>query len=161
VDARPALADALGQYGSSLAGGGPSSQLAQGIIVELMRNEWLEHHIRHTLVPAYRARRELMIGAIEEHLVPLGVVLESQQPDVVGGFFLWLRMPQRGSSRRIHANSVERERLTICPGADCKVASDESFLTWDNYVRLSFSYETEENLVEGIARLARAIEASM
>jgi len=164
VDANAALVSALGQYGSSLAGGGPTSQLVQGVVVELLQNSWLEHHIQFTLIPAYRTRRQLMVQAIDDHLRPLGVVLEGPPSGgraMVGGFFLWLRLPLRVSSHLLRAICAEQELLAICPGSDCKVAGDEDVAVWDGFVRLSYSYEEEGNLVEGIVRLARAIKVSM
>jgi DNA-binding transcriptional MocR family regulator len=162
VDADAALVNALGQYGSSLAGGGPTSQLVQGVVVELLRDNWLEHHIKFTLVPAYRTRRQLMVQAIEDHLRPLGVVLEDPPSGaIVGGFFLWLRLPAGVSSHLVRTICAEQELLAICPGADCRVPGDEDVAVWDGFMRLSYSYEEEDNLVEGIVRLARVINVSM
>lgn len=80
---------------------------------------------------------------------------------IVGGFFLWLRLPPRVSSHLVRTICAEQELLAICPCADCSVLKDEDFAVWDGFVRLSYSYEKEGNLVEGIVRLARAIKVSI
>lgn len=159
VDASPALAVALGACGSTLAGGCPSGLMA-AIIAQLMRGGFLQAHVSKTLIPAYRRRREIMVEAIERHLGPLGVALaniSSAEEYFVGGYFLWMKLPDGVISSEVGKMAKEEESLAVSPGVTFGVSGDDKKWDFERFLRLSFSYDDETNLVEGTVRLARII----
>ena len=160
IDARPALVDALATCGSTRAGGCPS-QLVAAMIAELMRGGFLQAHVCDTLIPAYRRRREIMVEAIRRHLGPVGVVLttiSSADEYLVGGYFLWMELPCGIASSKVSRIADEEENLAVSPGVLFGVSGDHAKGEFERFLRLSFSYEEERNLEEGIVRLARVIQ---
>ena len=159
VDASPSLAIALSTCGSTLAGGCPSGLMAT-IIAHLMHGGFLQAHVSKTLIPAYRRRRKLMVDAIERHLEPVGVVLtriSSAEEYFVGGFFLWMKLPDGVKSSEVGKLAKEEENLIVSPGVTFGVVGDTKKGDFEQFLRLSFSYDDEANLVEGTVRLARVI----
>ena len=157
IDTSPAIVEALAACGSTLAGGCPS-QLVASMLAQLMRERFLQPHISDTLIPSYGRRREIMVEAIEKHLVPLGVVLATisgAKEYVIGGYFLWLQLPEGMMSSQLAKMAKEEENLVISPGAAFSVPGGHA--SFEPYLRLSFSYEDEAALSEGIARLARIV----
>ncbi|KAL8937936.1 MAG: hypothetical protein Q9211_003435 [Gyalolechia sp. 1 TL-2023] len=155
VDARPALVEALASCGATIAGGCPS-QLVASILAELMDQAWLGRHVRETLVPAYKKRRTLMMEAVERELGTLGGVVDV---GLAGGYFVWIRLPEGAKATDMARMAREEESLTVPPGPLFGVAWDEYETDFERFVRLSFSYEDESNLVEGVERLGRVIRA--
>ncbi|KAI9750499.1 MAG: putative secondary metabolism biosynthetic enzyme [Chaenotheca gracillima] len=160
VDATPALAYALSECGSTRSGGGPSSQIVAAMIVPLVQSGFLQKHVFETLIPAYRRRREIMVDAIETHLGPLGVELVKislAKEYTVGGFFLWMTLPDGVSSSTVGKMAKEEENLVVSPGATFVVTGHDEKGWYDHFLRVSFSYENEDTLVEGIVRLERVV----
>lgn len=58
-----------------------------------MESGELQRHVKEQLQPTYGRRYRSMIKAINDHLVPLGVRLPQTDRDVVGGYFIWLTLP--------------------------------------------------------------------
>ena len=98
-----------------------------------------------------------MISAVEEYLLPLGVTLPQTGRDVVGGYFIWLSLPPPMQAEEVAVCAQEEENLVIAPGPIFAVYGDEKAVDLEGKVRLCFSWEQEEKLVEGIQRLARVI----
>jgi len=95
----------------------------------------------------YCRKRKTMLKALEENM-PEGVTWTRPE----GGLFLWVRVPE-------HIDSVE-----MFPEA---IANNVAYVVGSafhcdgggrNTMRLNFSYPTEEQIVEGIKRLAAAIK---
>ena len=157
VDARPTLVKALAGCGATIAGGCPS-QLVATMLAEMMDHGWLQKHVSGNLIPAYRKRRVLMKQAVERELGGLGGgVVDVGDTGLVGGFFLWIRLPHGTKATEVVRMARETEALTVPPGPLFGVAWEEQEADFENFVRLSFSYEDEANLVEGVARLGRVV----
>lgn len=100
----------------------------------------------------YAKKAKVMLDALEEYMPDLEGLAWSK-PE--GGMFLWLRLPP-------YMDTVEMIQGAI----DVKVAyvigrcfyTDGSGL---NEMRLNFSYPSEEQIVEGIKRLAQVVEKRM
>lgn len=98
------------------------------------------------------------MAAIQEHLVPLGVTLPSGTQETAGGYFIWIELPAP-------LRAEEIARLGLAEGV--KVASGELFQVqgdptpgrsrFENNLRVSFAWEEESRLAEGIRRLAGVI----
>lgn len=124
---------------------------------KLIETGALQSHIFRTLQPAYARRYQSMISAIEEHLLPLGVTLPQTSRDVVGGYFIWLSLPAPLQAEEVAMRAQQEENLTIAPGPEFAVYGDEKAVDLERKVRVSFSWEEEAMLAEGIHRLARVI----
>lgn len=157
-----ALAYGISQTGSSRSGGAPS-HLVASFIYQMLATGILQNHILQELQPAYAQRYHRMMGAIEQHLVPLGLTMPQADKDVAGGYFIWLTLPGPLNSTRIYQRALEEENLTIITGPDFKVDGDEQneATQFQKDLRLCFAWEHVDMLEEGVLRLARVIEREM
>ncbi|KAL9131333.1 MAG: hypothetical protein Q9217_000712 [Psora testacea] len=147
----------LSQCGSSKSGGAPSHLVAT-FMASMLESGDLQRHILCTLQPAYERRYRKMVSAIDQYLIPLGVTLPQRGRDVVGGYFVWLLLPQPLQAEKVVRHAKEDELLDVAPGKISAVWGDEGALELDRNVRLSFSWEEEDRLVEGVLRLSRVME---
>lgn len=100
-----------------------------------------------------------MLSAIKKHLVPLGVTVNETtlpQEEIFGGYFIWINLPRSVDAEIIAKTCKEQEALIVAPGKIFEVVGDES-IRFPNSVRLCFSYEDEEDLEDGVQRLARVV----
>ena len=118
----------------------------QRLVAEVMKNGFLDRHVP-TIRALYKRQCEAMLGALEEHLAPLGV--SWNRPD--GGMFLWLRLPAGMSALELLPRAVEHN-VAFVPGA-AFYAQDADART----LRLSFVTASEEQIRTGIAALATAV----
>ncbi|KAI1149564.1 pyridoxal phosphate-dependent transferase [Nemania diffusa] len=139
----------------------------------------LDAHIRHTLLPSYARRHALLVRAVRAHLLPLGVrLLEGslrERDGVYGGYFIWMTLPHAGTPTETKTADETRRWPTASAIAD-RCRADEALMIGngelfavhgdeegaaaprvDDAVRLCFAWEDEENLVEGVERLARVL----
>ena len=94
---------------------------------------------------------------MEKYLVPLGAALPQPNLGVMGGYFVWLTLPAPLQGGEVVRKAREEESLIIPEGSVFGVRGDVG-PDLDDKVRLSFSWEAEELLVEGIQRLAKVVE---
>ena len=125
---------------------------------KLVESGGLQHHIFHTLQPAYARRYRSMIDAVEEYLIPLGVTMPQSDRKIVGGYFIWISLPAPLQAERVAAHAKE-ENLIIAPGHLFAVRGDEKVVNLDRQVRLCFSWEDEDKLADGVRRLGHVIKA--
>lgn len=169
VDASKAIALALSDCGSTRSGGCPSGIIA-AVVTELFKDGFLDSHVCDTLIPAYARRRAMMIKAIERHLEPLGVHLELVETangegdrdgsrPLVGGYFLWLRLPPGILSTDIVRMAKAKENLLLSPGRAFAVLGqhERRACALESYLRLSFSWSDDDDLIEGVRRLGSVI----
>ncbi len=119
----------------------------------------MQSHIARTLQPAYRTRYNKLQHAIDKHLAPHGVVTSSP-PGIVGGYFIWILLPPPLRADDVAAACLAQEKLVIAPGSLFAVYGDEKAVDLERGVRLTFSWEEEDLLEEGVERMARVL-ASM
>ncbi|KAL9627223.1 MAG: hypothetical protein Q9204_006721 [Flavoplaca sp. TL-2023a] len=143
-------------YQAGLTVGGAPSQAMSTFITQLLSSGELEKHIYTTLQPAYARRYKSMMTAIERYLLPLEVALPQMDRDVVGGYFLWLELPEPLNADAVAQRAKAEEHLIIGQGPLFAVYGDER-KDLEQQVRVCFSWEAEENLSEGIQRLATVI----
>ena len=99
--------------------------------------------------PIYRRRLEAMDTALCDHF---GNQATWVTPE--GGYFLWLGLPEEYDAAQLHAKASDYG-VGFHTGAEC--SSQGHFKT---YMRLSFSAFKEDDLQEGIARLAKLVNES-
>ncbi|KAG8525195.1 putative secondary metabolism biosynthetic enzyme [Bacidia gigantensis] len=165
VDASPAICAALASCGASISGGCPSAFMAAVMHQLMVRAEgrWLNEHIGGTLVPAYRQRRGVMVREIGNVLGPLGCKCvdggEGGREALVGGFFVWVALPEGLKGTEVARSATEWQNLVVCPGTWFTVTGDVGKDDYEGLLRLSFSFVSELDLVEGVRRLGNVIEA--
>ena len=112
--------------------------------------EYLQDHLddrMDTLLGVYRAKRDAMLEALEEHLD--GVATWSQpKGDCSSGSVCPRGLIPRSSLEAAHAAGV-----TYLPGTNFSPEGKGA-----NYLRLSFAYLSPEKIREGIAVLARVLK---
>src|SRR5262249_2778981 len=96
----------------------------------------------------YRARRDAMLAALERHLA--GAVSWNRP---AGGMFLLADLPPGVGAGRLVRSAIAEEQVAFSPGA---AFADDG--TADHCLRLAFANHSPEEIEEGIARLARALE---
>jgi DNA-binding transcriptional MocR family regulator len=169
VEGTPAFAKGASQTGSTRSGGAPS-QTSAATICEIMRAGELESHIAKTVRPALQRRHGNALAAVKEMLGPLGVQVRnaslgsaygeqamSNEP-LYGGYFLWLTLRKDGPSAQTIAGRAKREEnLIVAPGPIFEVFGDEKAVQFSHNIRITYSWEEEDNILEGIRRLARVM----
>lgn len=114
--------------------------------------EYLKEHLEARmamLLDVYRAKRDAMLEAMEEHLA--GVATWSRPQ---GGLFVWVQLPEGMDATKL-LEMAQAAGVTYLPGANF---SPEGRGT--NYLRLSFAYLSPEKIRAGIAVLARVLKAA-
>jgi DNA-binding transcriptional MocR family regulator len=159
ADATPKFTYGLSQCGSSRSGGAPS-QLTATFISALLKSGDLESHIEKALIPAYKKRYEIMMKAIHQFLVPLGVTVGEvsfRGKEIFGGYFLWIELPKTMSTEVVCSTAKGRENLIVAPGRLFEVSNDPS-VKFETSLRLCFAWEEVGDLEDGIRRLAKVIK---
>lgn len=159
AEGTPKFTVGLSKCGSSASGGAPS-QIVATFLCDMLKDGVVQHHIETVLCPAYERRYTLIYEAIQKYLIPLGLELgETSFGDekLFGGYFVWLELPDDLMAKDVCEVANGTENLIIGGGDLFEVHRDEEF-KFDKCIRLCFAWEQEENIVEGVQRLARVIE---
>ena len=103
------------------------------------------------------------MGAIETHLLPLGVTIPQADKEVAGGYFIWLHLPESLDAEVIAKRASDEERLLVARGPQFKVQGDETMERgqFEHDLRLSFAWADEEALAEGVERLGKVIKRAL
>lgn len=102
----------------------------------------------HRTTRLYKKRRDAMVEAIHAHL-PSDVRFTIPQ----GGLFLWLEFPESISASRLLPLAFD-EGVSFSPGNS--FFPDNS--SGDHFLRLNFTSQPPDTLVEGIRRLGKAVQ---
>lgn len=128
-----------------------SPPLNQSIIYEFCRRGLLEPHI-NKIIEVYRSKRDVMIKALEEY-IPKDAGIDWTHPE--GGLFLWVTLPEKMDVEELFPKAVEKKVAYVVGSAFHFNRSGK------NTMRLNFSYPTEEEIDEGIKRLAGLIKEEL
>lgn len=131
--------------GGLLDSGGGINHFTALVVAELCASGAYDSLVEQ-FCAAYRAQRDALLDALAAHLPP---GCSWQNPG--GGFFAWVQLPAgvRGGDLLRHAEAVG---VSFLPGARFYLNGGG-----EGMVRLAFSLYPPDQLVEGVARLARAI----
>jgi DNA-binding transcriptional MocR family regulator len=118
-------------------------------------NQMVMHQLAETAFAArveaarrhYRRRRDAMLAALDRHM-PSGVTWT--RPG--GGLFVWARLPEGHDSAQLLDRAVEEAGIAFVPGAAFFFDGRGR-----NTLRLSYSLPSEDEIEDGIARLAKLI----
>ena len=142
---------ALSFSGTTCSGGAPS-QLTSTFIAQCLKSGDLQHHIRYKLRTAYATRYQKLMNAIETHLLPLGFQLPQVDREMVGGYFIWLSLPEVMSATVLASRCKDEQNLIIAAGKIFEVPGDDT-IKFESSVRICWAWEREEVLEEGVRRI--------
>ncbi|MDD5953056.1 MAG: PLP-dependent aminotransferase family protein [Oscillospiraceae bacterium] len=123
---------------------------------QIICDEFINHydydgHLQK-LVEIYRKKSTLMLNAIDQHLVPLGIT----HTKVEGGLFVWCTLPDSIDMLTFCSEAVKR-KVCVVPGS--------AFLTDESQpcqsFRMNFSTPTDENIVKGVETLGQLAKDMM
>jgi 2-aminoadipate transaminase len=131
-----------------------SGNFAQVLLERLLADGSYDRHVE-TLVALYRRKRDVMLGALEEHFEPFEGAVSWTRPN--GGLFVWLTVPEgldTGPGGPLWSRSLD-EGVLYVPGA--LAFADAPGQVVKNHARLCFGVPAEADLREGARRLASAV----
>ena len=140
-------AELVGQLGLCKVGTDScASTLGQRFAHAYGSNGGIEAQIS-TSISLYRRKRDLTLQALEREM-PKDVSWTSPQ----GGFYVWLTLPEHADSEKLLRHAIETEKMAF-------VAGPPFFADGSGRVnlRLAYSFVPQEQIEEGIQRLARAM----
>lgn len=127
-----------------------SNYLSQRIIHQYLLDNDIDSHIKK-IKDAYGKRRDLMVNMMAEYF-PECVMYT--KPD--GGMFVWVTLPESVSSLDLFELAIE-ENVAFVPGNP--FYTDDT--SGNNTLRLNFSNSDDEQIEEGIKRMAVCLEKLM
>ncbi len=123
----------------------------QAIVLRYMERGLLEPQIER-VIGVYRKKRDAMLKALETYM-PKAHDIHWTRPE--GGLFLWVTFPQEIDTQEMFADAVKQDVAYVVGNAFCADGGGE------NAMRLNFSFPSEEQIPEGIRRLAEAVKARL
>ena len=128
-----------------------SADLCSSNLTMLITEHWFSDDDRWrgtltALVDTYRARRDVMLEALDEHL---GGDATWTHPR--GGFYVWVTVPSWLDTKALLAAAVER-RVAYVPGTAFYPDGRGA-----NQMRLAFCYPTEDRIRDGVERLGSLV----
>ncbi|KAM0255183.1 hypothetical protein ACHAQJ_006026 [Trichoderma viride] len=160
AEGTPAFALGLSKTASSMSGGAPS-QLCAAMLADLLRTGELVSFIESKTRPALQKRHKIMMDAVKQYLVPLGVISRESSisgESIYGGYFVWLTLTQGPPALLVSDAALREENIIVGRGNMFVVRGDEEGAKFDRNIRLCFSWESEEALVDGVQRLGLLIK---
>ncbi|KOX13646.1 transcriptional regulator [Saccharothrix sp. NRRL B-16348] len=122
-----------------------TSTVDQAAAASYLKANDLDEHIRG-LCAAYRERRDAMIGALPS-TVPAG----TRWSDPDGGMFVWVTLPGGVDTAELITAALARD-VAFVPGAPFYATTPDR-----STLRLSFTTNTTDEIVEGMRRLATVL----
>lgn len=126
-----------------------TSNFDQGVADAYMDAYDLDEHVKE-IVALYKHRRDLILKSMEEYF-PAGT--EWTHPE--GGLFLWLTFPEGVSARKVLSKCIEMKVAGVI--GDAFYPNQKT----DRSMRINYSNMPDDRIVEGIKRMAKAIEECM
>ncbi|MCZ8521838.1 MULTISPECIES: aminotransferase-like domain-containing protein [Paenibacillus] len=123
--------------------------LTQRIAANFLQKDAFLSHLMH-LRQEYTSRRDCMLEHLTEEL---GGVGEWTLPS--SGMFIWMRLPATINAMELFRESVTTEKVTFFPGTVFAVNQSPAA---SSSIRLNFSFNNQDKIEEGIARLSRLVK---
>ncbi len=125
-----------------------TNTFAQYVIYEFSKDGGLDNHIKK-IRAAYSARRDTMIEALKANFDDGTAWTEPE-----GGLFLWVKLTNGKSANDLIMTALEN-KVAYVPGMYFFSEDPD-----DTTLRLNFCNATEENIHEGVKRLARVFRGA-
>ena len=126
-----------------------TNSFGQYVAYEYIKGGYLDSQL-DIIKKMYKKKRNVMLRAIEEYF-PKGVKWTVPQ----GGMFLWVTVPRRVNTRVMFQRAVGKKVAYVVGDAFYPDGSGH------NTMRLNFSYAGDEEIREGIIRLAQVMKEEM
>ncbi|MBN2551424.1 MAG: PLP-dependent aminotransferase family protein [Spirochaetales bacterium] len=126
-----------------------TSALTQAFAEQYMRRGLLEGRIQAN-IELYRGKLRCMLESLEEFM-PRMAGLSWTAPE--GGMFIWITLPEGMDTEEMFKEAIERNVAYVVGSAFHPAGGGH------NTMRLNFSYCSEEEIREGIRRLAGLVRA--
>jgi 2-aminoadipate transaminase len=121
----------------------------QLMVAEFMKRGLMQRQVEN-IRRLYGKKVEVMLAALKKYM-PKGV--RWTRPE--GGLFLWVKLPKKMSANDLLPKAIENKVAYVVGSAfHCNGKGQ-------NTMRLNFSYPTEQQIDEGIQRLAKMIRENM
>jgi len=133
-----------------------SNNLSQHLLLKAMQTGAYDKHVK-VLRQVYASKRDAMLAALKENMTG---VEGAHWTHPTGGLYVYLTLPEHVHTGR-HSPLFQRclkEGVIYVPGGYC-YGPDATRTVPQNTMRLSFGVSTAEQIREGIARLARAVNS--
>ncbi|KAF9874531.1 aminotransferase [Colletotrichum karsti] len=167
VEATTTFTTTIRTVGATASGGG-QAHFSSLFVEKVLQDGALTRHINDVLIPTYQKRYYAMVNAIRRVLYPLGVEIVAersiQESGVAGGFFLYISFGDSGADFTSEVSRVAFEELNlkIGPGQIFGVPDDplseaRGRASYYSGARLCWAWHEEEEIVEGIERLALVV----
>ena len=128
-----------------------TSSFSQAILFEFLNRGLLKSHIAKT-VEYYRKKQETMLQALDKYM-PKDAGIDWTHPE--GGLFLWMCLPEHLDADALFPKAIEKKVVYVMGSAFHFDRSGK------NSLRLNFSYPSEEEIDEGIKRLADLVKEEL
>jgi len=126
-----------------------SPTYTQLMVAEYLRRGLLPRQIEN-IRKLYGRKLEVMLKALKKHM-PKGVKWSKPK----GGLFLWIELPKKMSANDLFPKAIENKVAYVVGSAfHCNGKGQ-------NTMRINFSYPSEQQIVEGIQRLAKMLRENM
>lgn len=153
VHGHPDLIARMASHGSVRSGGGLNPVIS-ALVHDTLESGFLTEHVAG-LRATFASRAAALTRALREHL-PRARFLEP-----TGGYFVWLDLEPElreveasvGVGTAAWTAALSAARVQCTQGSRCAVTRE-----LDGHVRLCFAFYEEDELEEGVRRLARAID---
>ncbi|MDO4178407.1 MAG: PLP-dependent aminotransferase family protein [Phascolarctobacterium sp.] len=126
-----------------------TSNFDQGVVDAYIENCDLDEHVKQ-IVALYKHRRDVILQAMEDNL-PAGCTWTHPE----GGLFLWLTFPEGVSALKVFNKCIEAKVAGVI--GDAFYPNDKT----DRSMRINFSNMPDDRIIEGIKRMAKAINEAM
>lgn len=128
-----------------------SSPFTQAVIYEFCRRGLLMPHIEK-IKKVYRKKRDVMLEALKRYM-PEEKGIDWTHPQ--GGLFLWVTLPPHFDTEELFPRAIEKKVAYVVGSAFHFDRSGK------NTMRLNFSFPSEEQIEEGIRRLADLVKETL
>ena len=126
-----------------------SPTYTQLMVAEFLRRGLLPRQIEN-IRKLYGRKLEVMLEVLKRHM-PKGVKWSKPK----GGLFLWIELPKKLSANYLFPKAIENKVAYVVGSAfHCNGKGQ-------NTMRINFSYPSEQQIVEGIQRLAKMLRENM
>ncbi|WP_375467410.1 PLP-dependent aminotransferase family protein [uncultured Nostoc sp.] len=133
----PAIIERLAMFKSE----GPVGPFVSHVVARYCATGKLDNHIQQ-LIACYKHKCNLLLEAIAQEF-PSDIV--ALRPD--GGFFIWCKLPPDISAKAL-LTAANEHGISFLPGTRCYTNGQG-----DDAIRLAFSFQPTQKIVEGIATL--------